>query len=332
LWKSWQAFCQRKSWNLARSPKLGHAPRQNSLSHGACFVNPVFLGHQRPSVGLGYRTPLLSGEAGTAQTIKLMRRLVDSALSDAPFVRRTRDIVSGVAAYDEAGEVQAVYNWVQRNIRFTKDPLTKETLFPPQELLKIKAGDCDDISMLIGAMLLALGYPARLITIAANAQDPDEFSHVYVEAELPPGSGNWIAADAARYGAQFGVAPPSHYRKRAWSLVDDNYQDLSGMTRMRGLAGYTHVRGLGDDFSWGDIITQGLQETPQIIAAVQGQPSQLRNAYGSVQTGPYSSFATPYTPGYAMPGAGYTASVSATPWLWPVMIGLAAILLLKGRS
>jgi hypothetical protein len=292
-------------------------------------VNPVFLGY--PSGQPSYRTPLLSGEAGTAQTIRLMRQLVDSALSDSSFIRQAKDIVRGVPAYDEMGEVQAVYNWIQRNIRFTKDPLTKETLYPPQELLKIRSGDCDDISMLLGAMLLALGYPARLVTIAANASDPNEFSHVYVEAEIPPGSGNWVAADAARYGARFGSAPPTHYRKRAWSLVDDSYQDLSGMTRMRGLAGYCHVPQLGDfsDIDWGSIIQAGIQQVPQDIAVASGQGTRLQSPYGTVATGPYASFATPYTPGVGIPTAGYTASMTATPWLWPVMIGMAAILLLR---
>jgi hypothetical protein len=188
--------------------------------------------------------------------------------------------------------------------------------------------------MLMGAMLLALGYPARLVTIAANPQAPDEFSHVYVEAEIPPGSGNWVAADAARYGAQFGVAPPMFYRRRAWSLMDDSYQDLSGMTRLRGLAGYVEMprRMLGDGIDWGALIQQGLQETPQIIAVAEGQGTSIQNRAGSVSTGPYGSFATPYTPGYGIPAGGYTAaaSLSAPTWLLPVVIGLAALFLVKG--
>src|SRR5271165_713849 len=161
-----------------------------------------------------YRAPLLSGEGGTTQTIQVMRQLIDQAMSDANFVRFVVDLVRSVPAYDEMAEAQAVYNWVRSNIRYTKDPVTKEKLYPPQELLKIRAGDCDDISMLLGAMMIALGYPARLVTVAANPTDPNEFSHVYAEAEIPPGSGQWVALDAARPGARFGVEPPSYFRKR----------------------------------------------------------------------------------------------------------------------
>lgn len=232
-----------------------------------------------------------------------MRRLVDQAQKDAAFVRFAVDIVRNVAAYDEFGEVSALFSWVLGNIRYTKDPVTVEKLYPPQELLKIRAGDCDDISMLVGALAIALGYSARLITIAADPGSPDEFSHVYTEVECPAGSGNWIPLDAARPNAQFGLQPPGYFRKRAWSLTDDSYQDLSGARRLRGLSGY---RSLGDGVDWGSVISQSIAETPQIIATVTGQPTSARLPYGTVSTGtPYDSFMTPYTPGYAVPAAGY---------------------------
>jgi hypothetical protein len=41
----------------------------------------------QPHAGL-YHTPLLNGEQGIAQTIALMRNLVDDALADPQFVRR----------------------------------------------------------------------------------------------------------------------------------------------------------------------------------------------------------------------------------------------------
>ena len=85
-----------------------------------------------------------------------MRELIDHAVSDAKFVRQAIEIVRKVPAFDEAGEAYALYQWVKHNIRYTKDPVTKEKLYPPQELLKIRAGDCDDISMLIAAFGIAL--------------------------------------------------------------------------------------------------------------------------------------------------------------------------------
>jgi hypothetical protein len=264
-----------------------------------------------------------------------MRRLVDQALGDESFVRFAIDLVRSVPPYDDAGELAAVFSWVQSQIRYTKDPVSKEKLYPPQELLKIKAGDCDDMSMLLGALALALGYPARIVTVSASPESPREFSHVYVEAEAPPGSGRWIALDTARSGSHFGLQPEVYFRKRVWSLIDDSYQD------MKGLSGYCQLQGLGDNgdgIDWGSILSQTLTETPQIISAVQGTPTQLRLPSGaSVSTGPYSSFATPYTPGYGSPAAGYgpggslpllssTAFSAFLPWL---LVGVVAIAVFK---
>lgn len=298
--------------------------------------------------GLHYRAPLLSGEAGTKQTIALMRKLVDQAVSDARFVRFAKDVVRGVLPYNDIGEASAVYEWVKQSIRYTKDPVTKETLYPPMELLKIRAGDCDDIAMLMGAIMIALGYPARLVTISANASDPNEFSHVYLEAEVPPGSGQWIPMDAARAGAQFGVEPPIYYRKRAWSLTDNSYQDLSGCgcggrcgncarvgrAKFSGLAGVATISGydgLGQDgFDWGQLLQTTIQETPALIAAASGQPTAVRTPQTSVATGPYASFSTPYTPGYGVPQAGYGPATSGTftaDWPMLLLFGLGALLI-----
>lgn len=281
---------------------------------------------------LGYRALLLDGERGTLQTVRVMRRLVDQAQADASFVRFAVDLVRNVPAYDEYGEISALFSWVLGNIRYTKDPVAKEKLYPPQELLKIRAGDCDDMATLLGALALSLGYPARLVTVGVNPTSPNDFSHVYVEVECPAGSGNWVALDAARPGAQFGRQPESFTRKRSWSLTDDSYHDFKGATRMRGLSGYT---GLGDNsIDWGSILNQSISEIPQITAAVQGQPTMMRTASGAlVSTGsPYSSFATAYTPGYAAPAAGYSmvpygsSFSSLLPWL---IAGAVAFAVLK---
>ena len=114
-------------------------------------MSPILFGtaNSQPrfsTPGLAYRAPLLNGEPGTAQTIALMRRLVDEALADPQFVRQAIEIVRAVPAYDDFAEAETLYRWVKRHIRFTKDPVTKEKLYPPQELLKIGAGDCDDIA------------------------------------------------------------------------------------------------------------------------------------------------------------------------------------------
>lgn len=263
--------------------------------------------------GLGYREPLLNGEAGTEQTVSVMRKLIHDSLNDSSFIRKAIEIVRGVPAFDDEGEVHAIYDWVKSHIRYTKDPTIVEKLYPPLELLKIRAGDCDDISMLINAFAMALGYPARLITISTQADNPTEFTHVYSEVETPAGSGNWIALDAARLDSEFGVEPPVYYRKRAWDMASDTYVDLAGNVRKmpKFLSGYL---ALGQDASaWSPVLQQTIAETPAIISAITGRTS-ASSPYGTVSS-PYSSFATQYTPGYGVPPAGYQAT-------YPVSTGI----------
>jgi hypothetical protein len=301
---------------------------------------PIFTAAPIGSIQPGYRASLAQGDGGVAQTIALMRQLVDQDLANASFVNFAKSLVQNVPSHDEWGEVEAIYDWVKSNIRFTKDPYPKETLYPPSELLKVRSGDCDDISMLMGALALAVGYPARLVTVAANRQSMGEFSHVYTEIEIPPDSGTWVAADAARPGGQFAAHPPEYFRKRAWSLTDDSYQDLQGVRRHLGYIRYRTL-GLGQDDSgdgidWGSIISQGLTQTPTLVAEASGQPVRVTGPGGvSFQTSPtynpYSSFMTPYSPGYGVPAAGYnyplTSTTSGMDWIWPLAIGAVVLMM-----
>lgn len=279
------------------------------------------------------RTPLLSGDAGVAQTIHQMRQLVDESLRDPSILRLAKDIVRGVPAFDDYSEARALYDWVRSNIRFTKDPVNKETLYPPSELLQIRSGDCDDISMLLGTLLLAVGYPARLMTVAANG---DEFSHVYVEGQI---NGEWVPMDPARSDSQFGVAPPAYTRARWWSLSDASEGDLPGTlghyprfaSHVSGMGTYTHVRRMAGLAASGDITSSTIATVDQgladVIRASQGMPASPF----SYSSGPYASFQTAYSPGTipagyppAQPGVSLTGSSNWLLW-GALLIGGAMI-------
>jgi hypothetical protein len=286
-------------------------------------LSAVFLRNQQAGHGVGLigRAPLLSGDAGIEQTVQVMRQLVDEALADPDFVNQAVSIVSSAPAHDEIAEIKAIYSWVARNIRFVKDPVTKEKLYPPQQLLQIGAGDCDDISMLTAALLMAVGYPARLVTVAAQSDAPTEFSHVYAEAEVPPGSGNWLPVDSARPDSQFGLAPSRYFRKRAWSLTDSGYSDLSGQrTRLSGLSGYL---GLGDDSCDGSTPV-AVNLTPLFQTVASQIPTYIAEAQGgAIQSTPTGTVS--YTPpGYLTPAAGYGLQSSSS------LSSLLPLLLLGG--
>jgi hypothetical protein len=60
-------------------------------------------------------------------------------------------------------------------------------------MLELRAGDCDDMTILLGAMLEAIGHPVRLVLSGPDPLKPDLFTHIYLEVFH---KGRWIPLDA----------------------------------------------------------------------------------------------------------------------------------------
>jgi Transglutaminase-like superfamily len=289
-------------------------------------------------------TPLLSGDAGVAQTIGVMRQIVDDAVKDPAVNGSAIQFVRGVSDSFSRGEkAQAIYAAVANRWLYVEDPVgpfgPKETLRPVRLLLQTFAGDCDDATILICALCGTIGIPCRIVTIAADPSSPREFSHVYPEAEIAPGQ--FVAMDVARPGSAYGVAPPRYFRKRVWSLESKTYSDLAGADcgcscggkcggkNLSRLNGYAM---LGDDTAF-SIDAQAAASVEsgvaQIISASKGQPTIPFNY--PTGSSPYSTF----TPAGAIPPAGYgvpSASVVASPgMLAAIVIGLGLAFALSRR-
>ena len=76
----------------------------------------------------------------------------------------------------------ALFNWVRNNIRYTRDIFRTELLHTARRMLELRAGDCDDMTILLGAMLISNrtsgsagvgGFPRR--------RKPHAYSHIYPE-------------------------------------------------------------------------------------------------------------------------------------------------------
>jgi hypothetical protein len=160
---------------------------------------------------------LADGDAGAAQSIDDMRGIVDKALKSPQVYALARRIVQHVQAYDESGELRALYDWVLRNIRFVKGVIGKQSLQTVDATLALQAGQCTDLASLVAALAMSIGYPARFVAVATDPQAPDQFSHIYPEVQL---EGEWIPMDAARENATFGVPPARRYRSEAFPILD----------------------------------------------------------------------------------------------------------------
>lgn len=120
---------------------------------------------------------------------------------------------------------EAIHNWVAENIRYANDAQSVETLIYPSELLKMKVGDCDDQSMLVAALAESIGMPARFVTIAADSNNPSEFSHVFSQIKV---SGRWMTADTTMPGHPFSWDPGPQYPRRVWAATKDASESHDG--------------------------------------------------------------------------------------------------------
>ena len=108
-----------------------------------------------------------SGQAGTRQTLKLMRDIVRAAVRDPRMVVRNHaiEITRSCPSKDFRCEIEAIYSWVDENIRFVRDINGVETLQTPARTLELAVGDCDDHVILLSALLESVGHPTRFVAV-----------------------------------------------------------------------------------------------------------------------------------------------------------------------
>jgi len=157
------------------------------------------LSYNRPS----FLGSLPSGADGTTETLRLMRELVLKYKTDPSVRGLALELVQPLAARDWRGEIRALFEYVRDRIRYVHDIAGVETLQTPPATVELEAGDCDDKSTLLSALLAAVGYRSRLV--AVGYQQPGDYQHVYVEVNA--GEGGWIPMDAT-------VARPFGWRPR----------------------------------------------------------------------------------------------------------------------
>lgn len=135
------------------------------------------------------------GYPGTQRTVAHVQALIRQGVKDFYVRQKAIDILleKGVRPKDYLGEIKALFEWVQQNVRYTKDAFRVEMLHSPRRMLELRAGDCDDMSILLGAMLEAIGHPVRLVIVGPALLRPNLFTHVYLEVYL---KGRWIPLDA----------------------------------------------------------------------------------------------------------------------------------------
>lgn len=171
------------------------------------------------------RIAMPPGMAGVDLTIQEMSRAAMGQWGAGS--ERIRDLAvsiiraARVPERDQMGEVVALKNWVQDNVRYVRDPLWYESItFPESIAFDVKTGDCDDHVVLLAALLGAVGIPSRFVTFGIQSATQ---THVAMEAQV---KGEWIPLD-----------PIVKNKPAGWQVPDPSTRVVYGPNTPFGTAG-----------------------------------------------------------------------------------------------
>lgn len=167
---------------------------------------------------------LSDGDKGISETISSIRTLVDRYSVDWDLISLSREITRQCNERDKLGEADALFMWLKNNIKYYHDPIEAELLQNPLITIQERAGDCDDMVILLAAMNKAIGNDIAYVTISLPGEN--EFSHIYMIV-ICRITGEVKGYDPAT-GDFPGWVPPIFGRVRVW-YDEKNYKDLAGI-------------------------------------------------------------------------------------------------------
>jgi hypothetical protein len=273
---------------------------------------------------------LAKGDAGVIATIRMMENLTAGPEGvGSPVVHfAVRQAVRGTVR-DDASEIEAWFAWVKHHIQFRGE--AEETLQSPEVTVKLRAGDCDDMAMLLAAGLKSLGYETAFKVIA-TPESEGEYAHVYAVVEDKK-TKKWVPLDPTVQESYPGWEAPDSTRAQTFeglmAYAPGNFRTtfkVPPQPRMLGWYRRGNVRPLGylgqDEGSGpnygGMLATQSVQEVPAIIGAITGVQTSTTTAAGTTSTG--SNILAPYA----------AALGSSQSLLW--ILGLGAVVLVIAMS
>jgi hypothetical protein len=152
---------------------------------------------------LPFRTETISSQR---TALKRIAELIAKGSIDPAVRRAALAITRDVDARDDLGELEALYTAVKhgtdavpglrKGVRYVADPRAADFFTGAGKLLEecrhgACGGDCDDATILIGAMASSLGFKVGARAYA-RPSDGDGFTHIYAVASIPK-RGPWPA-------------------------------------------------------------------------------------------------------------------------------------------
>ena len=134
-----------------------------------------------------------------------------------PVIKQTADKVASQSCNEnKICQAKAIYYFVRDNIDYVSDPIAKEYLEEPREVLKTSASDCESGTMLLASMLESIGVNAEMVFIPGHAFLRIQLANARNKYKQPDG---WIYLDWTCNNCEFGEIPYQNVDKYK-SFVD----------------------------------------------------------------------------------------------------------------
>jgi len=224
------------------------------------------------------RMLIASGPRGTEQTIHVMQQLVAQGKRDFRVRDKLYAIIASCSSKDYYCYAKALYEFCRDQIKYVFDPNGVELVESPYRVLESRVADCDSIVMLLAALCEQAGLRCRYVTIKADAERPDEYSHVYLQISVP-GHG-WVSADPTMPLQDFGWEPDPKYPRTTWSASSDAPEDREGdaMTGLGMVPGAQASVGVLVDKKW-----QWQMEPDEDFSSSALEEAQIPHAAGGMK-------------------------------------------------
>jgi transglutaminase-like putative cysteine protease len=133
-------------------------------------------------------------EWGPADKMRRLRGMIDDGANDPLVHELAAHIIAPIDARDAAGEAAMLLSWVQTKIRYT--PERVETFQSARYTLEHGFGDCDDLVVVLGALLESIVIPTQLEVLGWTEDGVFDCRHIFLRVGLPPRAPTeWVAAE-----------------------------------------------------------------------------------------------------------------------------------------
>lgn len=141
--------------------------------------------------------------------IRYIRKMVDKSVTDPKVRAHVASVLSKKCGKDERGktvwcvperdhrrEIQAIFDDVQNNVRYTGDIRDVDTYQTAGRTLSLGIEDCDGYSIMLASMLKSVGYATKVRVI--RTKDSSDWNHIFVLVGLPQANPKqWMALDGS---------------------------------------------------------------------------------------------------------------------------------------